>query len=338
MPATAPDMLPGNLRPSSGDSDSMRQFTLKQLRYFVVAGELSSVTQAARKLHVSQPSISAAIQQIEEVTGLQLFVRHHAQGLSLTPTGRQLMNRARKLLRDAEGLEKYARSLDKEIGGELRLVAFPTFAPMFLPQLLRRYADRHPSVNLYCDEMNQVDIVHGLGQGEYELAFTYDLQVPDELEFTPLYRFPPYAAVAADHPLAERDSVALAELVSWPMVLLDWPLSREYFLSIFTRNGLSPAVAHRARSMDMMRGLVANGFGFALFNTPLTTPETLDGSGLKPLRLEDDAPPLSMGIACLRGLRLSPAAEAMHRLARDAEARGDVFARLGSGLAEVADR
>lgn len=313
----------------------MRQFTLKQLRYFVIAGELSSVTQAARKLHVSQPSISAAIQQIEEITGLQLFVRHHAQGLSLTPSGKQLMARAHQLLGEAEALEKYALSLGEEIGGELRLVAFPTFAPAFLPQLLRRYADGHPSVSLYCDEMNQVDIVRGLRQGDYELAFTYDLEVPEEIEFTPLYRFPAYAAVAASHPLGERDSVGLAELVTWPMMLLDWPLSREYFLSIFTNHGLSPAVAHRAKSMDMVRGLIANGFGFSLFNTPLAALAGPDGGGLKPLPLEDDAPPLSMGIACLRGLRLGPAAEAMYRLARDVDARDDVFASLGTGLAEV---
>lgn len=312
----------------------MRQFTLKQLRYFVAAGELSSVTQAARKLHVSQPSISAAIQQIEEVTGLQLFVRHHAQGLSLTPSGKQLMARARQLLRDAEGLEKYARSLGEEIGGELRLVAFPTFAPLLLPRLLRRYATRHPSVSLYCDEMNQADIVIGLRQGDYELAFTYDLQIPEEVDFMPLYRFPPYAVIAADHPLGGRDSIGLDELARWPMVLLDWPLSREYFLSIFTHHGLSPTVAHRAKSMDMVRGLVANGFGFSLFNTPI---EALDDGNLTPLRIEQNAPPLSMGIACLRDLRLSPAAEAMHRLARDVEVQGDVFARFGAGPTADAD-
>jgi len=330
-----PAGVTGQASSFSPGTDAMRQFTLKQLRYFVLAGELSSVTQAARKLHVSQPSISAAIQHIEEATGLQLFIRHHAQGLSLTPSGKQLMARARQLLRDADGLEKYALSLGDEIGGELRLVAFPTFAPVFLPQLLRGYAARYPSVSLYCDEMNQADIVAGLRQGDYELAFTYDLQISvEEIDFTPLYRFPPYAVVATDHPLAGRESIGLAELAPWPMVLLDWPLSREYFLSIFTHHGLSPAVAHRARSMDMVRGLVANGFGFSLFNTPM---EALDGGGLKPLSIEEDAPPLSMGIACLHDLRLSPAAEAMHRLARDVDTRDDVFARLSAGLFEATD-
>ncbi|MGO2501579.1 MAG: LysR family transcriptional regulator [Cobetia marina] len=303
----------------------MRHFTLKQLRYFTVAGEFCSVTLAARKLHVSQPSISAAIHQVEEVTGLQLFVRHHAQGLSLTPAGRQLMARARQLLRDAEGLEQFAVSLGEEIAGELRLVAFPTFAPLLLPQLLRRYADTHSAVSLLCHEENQVEIVKGLTRGEYELAFTYDLQIPANIDFTPLHCFPPYAVVAEDHPLASRHSISLAELVEHPMVLLDWPLSREYFMSIFEKIGLEPRVAYRAKSLDMIRGLVANGFGFSLFNTPLITAEAFDGRKLTTLILEDDAQSLTMGIASLQGLRLSPAAEAMKVLATDANVTASVL-------------
>ncbi len=83
--------------------------------------------------------------------------------------------------------------------------------------------------------------------------------------------------------------------------------------------------------------LVAGGFGFSLFDTPLAALGARERNGLEALQLADDAPPLTMGIACLRGLRLGPAAEAMHRLARDPEARGDVFARLDTGLAEAAD-
>ncbi|MFC0266875.1 LysR family transcriptional regulator [Kushneria aurantia] len=297
----------------------MRHFTLKQLRYFTVAGELSSVTLAARKLHVSQPSITAAIRQMEESSGLQLFVRHHAQGLSLTSSGRQLWARTRQLLRDADDLERFTLSLGEEIAGELRLVAFPTFAPVFLPQLLRRYTETYGSVSLHCDEMIQGDIVTGLSEGVYELAFTYDLQIPANIEFTPLYSFPPYAVVAEGHPLGQRKRISLRELIDYPMVLLDWPQSREYFLSIFESRKLTPRVAYRARSLDMIRGLVASGFGFSLFNTPLTSRETFDGGRLRALWLQDDAQPLSMGIACVKGVRPSPAAQAMKQLALQTE-------------------
>lgn len=84
--------------------------------------------------------------------------------------------------------------------------------------------------------------------------------------------------------------------------------------------------------MDMVRGLVANGFGFSLFNTPI---EALDGDDLHPLRIQENAPRLSMGIACLRDLRLSPAAEAMHQMARDIEAQGDVFAQRAADQDEA---
>jgi len=60
-------------------------FTLKQLEYFVAAGERGSITFAAEKVNISQPSISAAITHLEAEFGVQLFIRHHAQGLSLTP-------------------------------------------------------------------------------------------------------------------------------------------------------------------------------------------------------------------------------------------------------------
>ncbi|WP_423821170.1 LysR family transcriptional regulator [Salinisphaera sp. SPP-AMP-43] len=303
----------------------MREFTLKQLRYFVVAGQLSSVTQAARKLHVSQPSISAAIQQMEETTGMQLFVRHHAQGLTLTPLGQQLFARARRLLDDAEGLSQFAASLGDAVRGELRMVALPTFAPVFLPQLLRRFSDRYPEVSLFCDEMTQADIFRGLDESDYELAFTYDLGISENIAFTPLYRFPPYAVVAEDHPLAGRDQIALAELVAYSMVLLDWSLSREYFLSIFARHGVTPTVTHRVKSMDMLRGLVAAGFGFALFNTPMQAFEAQSTGGLKALALTDEAESLSMGIARQRNARLTPAAEAMYELAADSADQAGIF-------------
>lgn len=68
-------------------------YTLKQLKYFVLAGEHRSVTKAAEAIYVSQPSISSAIHHLEDVTGLQLFIRHHAQGLTLTPQGWQFSTR-----------------------------------------------------------------------------------------------------------------------------------------------------------------------------------------------------------------------------------------------------
>lgn len=100
------------------------QFTLKQLAYFVAAGEAGSILRAAQNIHVSQPSISNAIAQLEDVFQIQLFIRHHAQGMSLTTGDRQIMDRARALLRDAEEPKSFAGRLPDQIFGSIKAGCF----------------------------------------------------------------------------------------------------------------------------------------------------------------------------------------------------------------------
>lgn len=286
------------------------RFTLKQLHYFVAAGDFNSVTKAAEALHVSQPSISSAILHLEEETGLQLFVRHHAQGLSLTSPGRQFMRKAKQLLSEADGLAHYASALGEEVAGSIKIAGFPTFTPILLPGLIKRFQGAYPSARVQCDEIHQKDIIQGLSTGKYELALTYDLQLPAEVEFHPLIEFPPYAVLGVDHPLANQKEVSLKELAEHPMVLLDWPMSREYFFSLFLSLGLEPKYAYEAQSIAMVRGLVGNGFGYSLANTPMANNLALDGTELRQVPLKENLRPLRMGVARLSDLRLTPVADA----------------------------
>ena len=289
------------------------QLTLKQLRYFVCAGENASVTKAAKVMFVSQPSISSAILHIEEQTGLDLFIRHHAQGLSLTPGGQRFLVKAKQLLEEADNLGKFATSLSEDITGSLRFVSLPTFAPILLPSIMRKFVDLYEHVQVQCDEADQEKIIADLMAGKYEFALTYDLQLPAELEFTPLVEFPPYVMLAADHKLAKRKSIDIADLATEPMVLLDWPLSRDYFYSLFLSAGLEPSFAYKAKSLAMVRGLVANGFGYSLFNTPLASNATMDGNEIVQVPLvskQGKHRPMSLGVVSVKGLRLSPVSNA----------------------------
>ncbi len=100
------------------------QFTLKQLAYFVAAGEAGSTLRAAQNIHLSQPSISNAIAHLEDVFQSRLFVRHHAQGMSLTTGGGQIMDRAKALLRDAATLQSFAGKLSDQIFGSINVGCF----------------------------------------------------------------------------------------------------------------------------------------------------------------------------------------------------------------------
>jgi len=271
-------------------------YTLKQLRYFVAAGETGSVTKAASLVHVSQPSISAAIAHLEAVFGLQLFIRHHAQGLSLTPAGRRLLGEAKRLLTQAEGLHQTASELGESLAGQLDVGCFTTLAPILMPALIKDFCARYPRMQIRCHEAHQEDLLDGLMGGRFEVGLTYDLHLGDDFAFDPVASFPPYAILPPEHPLAERGRVSIAELIEEPMVLLDLPHSRDYFSSIFLALGLEPRIEHRTASPHMVRGLVANGFGYSLLNARLKHDRALDGKPFRAVPLSDEIEPLRVGI------------------------------------------
>ena len=103
-------------------------------------------------------------------------------------------------------------------------------------------------------------------EGEADLAFTYGEERDQRHLFYSLFRAPPYALVPLDDPLADRADVTLAELVERPMVLLDLPGARKYFMELFDAEGLVPQIAHTSRSSEIVRALVSSGFGFSLLN------------------------------------------------------------------------
>src|SRR5262249_5361843 len=161
--------------------EKLIRFTLKQLGYFVAAAERGNVTEAARALNVSQPSISTAIAQLERVLGAQLFLRHHARGLSLTPGGRQLLAEALELLTQAEELGSSLRSEGARLKGELSLGYFVTSAPYYPPGLLRRFRTLHPDVTLQLHEGDIETLQRALATGGIELALVYDLPLGPHL-------------------------------------------------------------------------------------------------------------------------------------------------------------
>ena len=196
------------------------RYTLKQLSYFVAAAEAGSITAAARQLHISQPSISAAIAQLENMFGLELCVRQHAQGLSLPRTGQRLLAEARNLLAQARDFHEGAIELAGAAAGEINVGCFVTFAPMVIPGLLRSMRRAHPEIRIRLHEHDIEGLLAGLREGRFDLALTYDLNIGADLHFEPLVDVPLHAMLAADHPRAAADAVALGDLIEEPFVLL----------------------------------------------------------------------------------------------------------------------
>ncbi len=275
------------------------RFTLKQLEYFVAAGEVGSIKQASERINISQPSISSAISHLETDFGVQLFVRHHAQGLSLTPAGHRLLREARLLLLQAGAIYDVAHETSHEIRGRLALGCFVTLAPMIMPELCHLFQQQHPAVQLQPVEGDHETLIAQLRRADLDIVLSYDLQVPDGITFEALAALPPHVLVAESHPLAERRKVMLQELENEPMILLDLPYSREYFLSIFYQAGFSPKVHARSGQQEVVRTMVANGYGYTLANVRPRNLTALDGRKLRQIPLDGDHRPLQIGMATL---------------------------------------
>lgn len=281
----------------------MAKFTLRQLEYLVAAADRGAVAGAAAGLNVSQPSVSAALRKLEAQLGVQLLVRHHAQGVTLTATGRRLITTARSLLAQAEDWEREAAAAEGEIVGDLAIGSFMTLAPAYLPGLVTEFSAAHPDVRLTIGEGTEDALIDGLAAGRYQLALLYQAEFPVRLDVTELATLPPNVLLPAAHPLARSKRVPIARLAAEPMVLLDVVPSRSYFTRILRDHGIEPNVAFASPSIELVRGLVARGLGYSLLITRPPGDLSYEGLPIAVRPLAETVEPGRILLARLPGVR-----------------------------------
>jgi len=278
-------------------------YSLRQLRYFVVTAEVLSFTAAAKLLYISQPSISAALADLESSFGVQLFIRHHAHGLSLTQTGRDLLSKARELLKSAEVFQAAAKELDTGLTGTISLGCMISLAALLIPGLISRFLATHSGISFRIHEANQQDVLRDLRSGLLDMALTYDLHLADDIQFVPLLNLPPYAILPKAHRLAARKTVSLEDLSGEPYVMLDLPHSREYFSSLFDVLGVRPVPSFKASQPEVVKGMVANGLGFSILNFPQRVAKSVDGQEFVVKRFRNKLHAMTFGVAYSEGIK-----------------------------------
>lgn len=244
----------------------MLSFTFKQLRYVEAAGRHGSIAAAALEQNISQSSITAAIDAIENQLGHDLFIRTPAKGIRSTPSGRETLDLIRGFLDQSKHFEGEIKSVGGRIIGSLRIACYAAAAPSFLPPILTSLKEYYPGVSITLLEGDMQTIIEYLERGEADIVFTYDQTTDGRHMFLPLFGAPPYAILATDNPLAEQDVVTFEQLSALPMILLDLPWTREYFVKMFQDRGLAPNIVHSTRSTEIVRALVTSGYGYSILN------------------------------------------------------------------------
>ncbi len=278
------------------------RFTLRQLEYFVAVGETGSIAAASERIRISPPSISVAISQLESEFKIQLFIRKHAQGLTLTPGGKRFFAEAKTLLHDAEALHDLAGEISGSVRGRLRVGSLITLAPLVMPKLRSSFETTHEGASIQQSEGDQATLLDSLRTGDIDVALTYDMGLQDDIRFLPLATLPPYVLMSPQHPLVGRKTVSLEDLAPHPLVLLDLPYSREYFLSIFHAAGLRPKIGERTQDLAVLRSLVANNYGYAILNIRPQNTSAPDGTELRVAQLDGAPRPIRLGLASAQSL------------------------------------
>ena len=287
----------------------------RHLRAFVAVAEHGSTSAAARALNLSQPSVSVTIRELESILTAQLFRRDPPKGLVLTSFGRRKLAAARHLLAEAETFERAGEGPDRP-SGPVSFGYFTTLGPQHVPAILKRASLELPEVTVDPVEADLEELHRLLDSGRIELGLTYDVGLSGQVETEPVASFAPYALLPDGHRLAKAEKIKLADLAKEPFILVDLPHSRDFLLSVFRAQGFSPHIAHRTRSIEMVRGLVANGMGVSLLVTRPRSDQAYDGGYVVARPLADLPPSQRVLLARPAGIRPTEATAAFAGIIR----------------------
>lgn len=302
---------------------SRPDMTLVQLQYFVAAATRRSMTEASADLHVAQSAVSTAIGQLERSLGVQLFIRQRSRGLALTDAGEQLLRDSRSLLAQVDEMTDSVRGRHYDLRGTLRIACFVTLAPFVLPRLISQVQQQHPALRIEVIEADVDGTMELLLNGTVEGAIAYDFGGVHDLAFDRLYSAHPHVILPADHRLAHRKRLRLAELADQDLVLLDMPQSREYFLGMLHAAGIEPRIRYTSRSYETVRSLVARGHGYSILNNIPLSPRTYDGGELRSIPITAPAPALDVCFVRVANVRPTSRARVIAQFAREIFGQAD---------------
>jgi LysR family hydrogen peroxide-inducible transcriptional activator len=242
----------------------MAPLKLKDLRYLVAVADTRHYGRAAERSFVSQPTLSAQLKKLEEYLGVQLIERAPKR-VSLTVAGEEIVERARRILEASEEIVELATGHTDPLSGRLKLALLPTIGPYLLPNVAGKLRKQLPRLELMLYEYQTDVMLEKLHSGEIDVGILA-LPVPlDGLESYELYREPFMVAMPANHRLAGRSNIRVADLHDETLLLLeDGHCLRDQALEICSGTGIHEKQDFRATSLETLRQMVAAGVGITL--------------------------------------------------------------------------
>ena len=238
---------------------------LRDLGYLVAVAEHGHFGRAAEACHVSQPTLSGQIRKLEAYLGVEIFERTK-RSVGVTPVGREILDRARVAVREAEAIRALALARQDPLGGEIKLGVIPTVGPYLMPLALRPLIKAHPRLSLALSEETTHVLVARLRAGELDAAILATDHESEGLADIPLYDEPFWLAYPRGHALDRVKSVTSATLAQdRPLLLSDGHCLRDQALAVCGQaRGAEAGPDLRASSLETLINLVGAGYGTTL--------------------------------------------------------------------------
>lgn len=291
-------------------------FSLRQLQYAVAIADELSFRRAAKHCHVSQPSLSAQVAELEEALGVRLFERDRRR-VMVTAAGRVLVLRARRLLLEVGDLVEAAKRLSDPLTGTLRLGVIPTVSPYLLPLLTPRLKAKFEHLRIVWQEDKTDVLLDQLNGGTLDAALVAMDTVIDEFEHDVIAIDPFVLAGPFGHPLAMKPSAATASELKGAEVLLldDGHCFREQALA-FCSKARAREMEFRATSLTTLVQMVAGGAGVTLLPA-LSLSTEAQRARIKTRPLASPTPSRTLALIWRKSSPLGPALRHLTAVARE---------------------
>ncbi len=268
--------------------ETLSKLSIRQLQYFIAAGELGSFRKAATQLGVTQPTLTAQISALETSLGVVLFERART-GTTLTAVGRDLISGGRRTLEEARGLVERATSYSGGVAGTYRMGVTPTLGPYLLPHILPNIHSRYAELKLYVREGAPADLESELRDGRHDMILTALPMSTANLTIVNLIREPLKLAMAADHPLAQRPEVTRDDMVGQEVLTIgEHHLFHRQITRLCEKLGADLRRDYEGTSLDTLRHMVTMGLGMAFLPALYVESEIRPSDPLRVTDIKDE--------------------------------------------------
>lgn len=279
---------------------------LKQLRAFQQVVRTRSVTLAAEKLFLSQPSVSLQLQALEREMGVILFERS-GSSMKLTPQGEMLYHIAQPLI---EGIDKLEESFSAALGhidsGQVNIGAGESTILYILPEPVRRFTKAYPNIRLKMQNVTGRDGLRMLRADEIDFAVGSMLVGADDILYEPVVTYDPVLITPLDHPLAGKTNITLADISPYGLILPPHHLSTWRIVDYaFKQQGLTYTVTLEAGGWEVIKKYVELGLGISIVTDICLTGQ----EKVARIPLTVYFPRRSYGIVLRKGRFISPQAQ-----------------------------